>query len=212
MERYRIATITIIALSILLAIVLYPIAPEMIPTHWNIAGEPDAWSDKGFGLAIIPIILFGSALIFSVMLRYIGPTDLRGRRAAGWFIVCILGILLAIQIYAGMAAVGDPLPAALFFPILFAILYFCISFLLPRISRRNRMIGIRTPWTMKSDDVWRHTHLAGGRVFRIAAGFTLLGALFPGHLFLFIIAPAVGALLWLLLVSYREYQNLGEIG
>jgi uncharacterized membrane protein len=49
---------------------------------------------------------------------------------------------------------------------------------LPRI-RSNWFIGIRTPWTMDNERVWRATHRVGGRAF-VAAGLLLvLSALLP---------------------------------
>jgi uncharacterized membrane protein len=39
---------------------------------------------------------------------------------------------------------------------------------LPRI-RSNWWLGIRTPWTLESERVWRETHRVGGRMF-VGAG------------------------------------------
>ena len=32
----------------------------------------------------------------------------------------------------------------------------------------NYFIGIRTPWTLESETVWRKTHLVGGRLYFVA--------------------------------------------
>lgn len=208
MEHHRIATFILIAASLLTAAFTYPVAPEMIPTHWNLSGEPDAWSDKTYGLAIIPVIIIAAALIFGMLLKRYGSGDIRTRRSAGWFIVLVLGLLYAIQLYQATSILGHPVDPLLFFPVIFALLSLGISILLPRISSPNPVFGIRTPWTMKSPIVWERTHQAGARTFRIAAGLTLLGAFFPDHLFLFIIGPVLGATAWLAIVSYREYQRL----
>jgi Predicted integral membrane protein len=211
MEAHRIATLIIIAASLLTAVLIYPAAPEQIPTHWNIGGEPDAWSDTAFGLAIIPAILIATALILGAMLRYIGSGDTKTRRATGWFIVLLLALLFGIQIFQSLTILGYPVDPAFFFPILFALLYLGISILLPRIMKRNKMMGIRTPWTMRSDEVWVRTHQRSANVFRIAAGLTLFGVFYPDSIFLFVLAPAIIALLWCVLVSYLEYKNLREM-
>ena len=208
METHRLAILIIIAASLLLAVLLYPVVPETIPTHWNLQGEPDAWSGKAFGLVIIPLIIILTAIIFTGILAYGWKRRDPMMRTTGWFIVLILALLLGIQIYAGLAAAGSDPPARIFFPIIFALFYLGISILLPRLSTQNPVFGIRTPWTMKSPIVWERTHQAGARTFRIAAGLTLLGAFFPDHLFLFIIGSALGATVWLFIVSYREYRRL----
>ncbi|WP_211530602.1 SdpI family protein [Methanocalculus chunghsingensis] len=201
----------VIALSLLTAALIHPVAPEIIPTHWNLSGEPDAWSDTAYGLAIIPAIIIASALLFGMLIRHFGSGDMRTQRAAGWFIVLLLGLLYAIQINQAFTVLGHPVDPLLFFPVIFALFYLGISFLLPRLSSQNPVIGIRTPWTMKNAIVWERTHQAGARTFRIAAGLTLLGAFFPDYLFLFIIGSALGATIWLVIVSYREYRRLETI-
>ncbi|MCQ1537453.1 DUF1648 domain-containing protein [Methanocalculus taiwanensis] len=211
METHRIATLIIIAASLILAALIYPAAPEQIPTHWNLGGEPDAWSDTAFGLAIIPAILVITALLFGAMLKYIGSGDTKTRRATGWFIVLIIALLFGIQIFQAISILGYPVDPALFFPILFALFYLGLSFLLPRVTKRNTMMGIRTPWTMKSEEVWVRTHQRSARVLQVASGLTLFGIFYPDHLFLFIIIPAILAMVWLVIISYLEFKNLWEM-
>jgi hypothetical protein len=42
---------------------------------------------------------------------------------------------------------------------------------------RNGLFGIRMPWTLRSDEVWRRTHALGGRLFVALGVATLAGAL-----------------------------------
>ena len=44
----------------------------------------------------------------------------------------------------------------------------------------NWFIGIRTPWTLSSDTVWRKTHRTGGWVF-VLGGFVLASGAFLPH-------------------------------
>ena len=43
--------------------------------------------------------------------------------------------------------------------------------------RRNPVMGIRTPWTLKSDYVWERTHRVGGRLMVVLGGVVALAAL-----------------------------------
>jgi uncharacterized membrane protein len=47
-------------------------------------------------------------------------------------------------------------------------LFVTIGFLMLK-AKRNFFIGIRTPWTLSSDEVWDRTHKLGGKLF-IAVG------------------------------------------
>ena len=51
-----------------------------------------------------------------------------------------------------------------------------LGFFLPKI-KRNHFIGIRTPWTYRSREVWKETHKFGRKIF-IIAGFFSFGSLF----------------------------------
>jgi uncharacterized membrane protein len=45
-------------------------------------------------------------------------------------------------------------------------------------ARPNWFIGIRTPWTMSSPEVWRRTHRVGSVLFIILGGLSLVSVLF----------------------------------
>ncbi len=42
--------------------------------------------------------------------------------------------------------------------------------------RKNFFIGIRTPWTLASDEVWNRTHRLGGWIFVLIGFFMFLNA------------------------------------
>jgi uncharacterized membrane protein len=50
---------------------------------------------------------------------------------------------------------------------------------LPRI-RSNWFLGIRTPWTLSSERVWRDTHRIGGRAFVLGGVAMVLAGFVPG--------------------------------
>ena len=65
-------------------------------------------------------------------------------------------------------------------PALVGAFYICLGNVFPRL-RSNWWIGIRTPWSLSSDENWARTQRIGGYLF-VAAGLLLLtdGAL-PGY-------------------------------
>jgi uncharacterized membrane protein len=67
--------------------------------------------------------------------------------------------------------------------------------------RPNFFVGIRTPWTLSDDDVWRRTHRAGGWGM-VIIGLCVLSGAFPG-------SPAINpVILFLALAAY----TLGIVG
>jgi len=49
--------------------VFYPGLPEIIPTHFNFAGEPDAWGGKGM-LIVLLIVPFALFVLITVVERF----------------------------------------------------------------------------------------------------------------------------------------------
>ncbi len=62
------AVVLLVFATFILLIHYYPRLPEMIPVHWNAAGEPDDWARKSFTTVFFPAVL-GSYLqvIFAVL-------------------------------------------------------------------------------------------------------------------------------------------------
>jgi uncharacterized membrane protein len=69
-------------------------------------------------------------------------------------------------------------------PLGLGILFIALGNVLPRVEP-NWFVGIRTPWTLSSDTVWRRTHRTGGWTFLlggcalIVEGMTSLGTYWP---------------------------------
>ncbi len=75
-------------------------------------------------------------------------------------------------------------------------------------SRLNWFVGIRTPWTLSSEEVWDRTHEVGARLFKACGVMALAGVLLDGlPALLLAVAPIMVASVYLLHFSYSEYQR-----
>lgn len=77
-------------------------------------------------------------------------------------------------------------------------------------TKRNFFIGIRTPWTLNSDRVWKKTHLVATPLLFFCAISTLAGALFPDNLLTLSIVPFAGTLTFLSVYSFTLYRKEKE--
>ena len=91
-------------------------------------------------------------------------------------------------------------------------LLFFYSGVLCENARRNWFIGIRTPWTLSSEKVWKKTHEIGGKLFKVAGMITLVGTFFPGYALFFVLVPALSVVTYVIIYSYVEYQKEGRRG
>jgi len=76
-------------------------------------------------------------------------------------------------------------------------------------ARLNWFMGIKTPWTLMSEEVWDRTHEVGSWLFMVSGALAALGALTDGWLALaLMVAPVMVSAIYLVYYSQREYQRL----
>ncbi len=125
-------------------------------------------------------------------------------------IVAFMGV---VHLLVLGSALGWPVDMRRVLPVLIGALFVFIGRLLPRIQP-NWFMGIRTPWTLSSEQVWRKTHLVGATCFTAAgAGIVLIGLFAPGELAtkLMLAAIVVGAF-WPVVYSYLEWRRERDEG
>jgi uncharacterized membrane protein len=190
-----------------------PQLPDRVPTHWGLNGQPDDWSSPAFAAFLMPGMMVLLSLIFAA-LPSIDPLK-KNYEFHGSVYFLLVNVVVAFMGLVHVAvlgvALGWPISINRIIPVLMGILFLFIGNLLPRI-RPNWFMGIRTPWTLSSETVWRKTHRVGGYAFTLA-GLVLIvvSLLSPGRsgtlLVLWIVIPAV---LWPVLYSYLEWRKEKE--
>lgn len=162
------------------ALAVYASLPQRVPSHWNLQGEVDGWMDKPWGPLFQPFIAT-AMLVLLWLLPRIDPRRANVERFAEdrrLLINLIILFLAVVQVATFGHALGWPVQVDRVILAAVGLLFVGLGNYLPRI-RSNWFIGIRTPWTMDNERVWRATHRVGGRTF-VAAGLVMaLAALLP---------------------------------
>lgn len=186
-----------------------PQLPEQIVSHWNAAGEPDATMPKAIGLALIPGLLAAMLVIFAAIPR-IDP--LRENVAAfrpyyDWFVVVLTAFMAVI--HGGIIAynLGYAFDFILLVLVAMAGLFYYLGILLEN-AKRNWFVGIRTPWTLSSSEVWDRTNRLGGQLFKLTAVLALIGVFFGDLAIYFLIVPALLTAGITVAYSYVAYERL----
>ncbi len=149
--------------------------PETIPTHWGIDGQPDGWSQKGWSVFFLPLITIGSYLLL-VFVPYIDPkqkTDNRQKSLRAMRMVMPL-LLTGIFLIMMLQWIGYTFDVGRAIYLCIALLFLVIGNYMQSL-KHNYFIGIRTPWTLESEEIWRKTHRFGGKLW--VAGALLMIAL-----------------------------------
>ena len=77
--------------------------------------------------------------------------------------------------------------------------------------KRNWFFGIRTPWTLSSDEVWDKTHKFGGKLIQLSAVISLLGFFVGKNAVIFVlIVPIILAALTSVVYSYVIYKKINK--
>ena len=163
------------------AVWVYPALPDPMPTHWNAAGEADDYSSKPVGATIIALVPLFSFAIFK-LIPVISPRGFRTESFSGVLnILMVATVLFGALIGIGVfRAANDPsVNISTFVFVAVGLLFMVIGNFLGKV-RKNFFLGIRTPWTLASDEVWAKTHRLGGWCSVIAGVImALMGAAAP---------------------------------
>jgi len=158
----------IIIATIALSYWAYPQLPATVASHWNFQGEVDGWMSKNFHSIFFPALLVVMYLGFLIM-PYIDPQKERYAEFANVYRLmrdASLFILLGVFTVATFYNLNYSLNVGAIVAGLIGALMIIMGNYFGKI-KRNWFIGIRTPWSLSSENVWNKTHRLGGRFFMV---------------------------------------------
>ncbi len=182
--------------------------PEMVASHWNMAGEADGYSSKFWGLFLIPVISL-VILILLIVVPKIDPLKENINKFKDYFdrfILVFLTFFLYLHILTIAYNLGYDFNFTQFLTPAFGFLFYYIGILIGK-AQRNWSIGIRTPWTLSSDFVWDKTHKLGSKLFKLSGVIALVGIVLPEYAIVFVLAPVLISSLYVLVYSYIIYNK-----
>ena len=166
MKRTNMIKEIIILLMLLLPIIfmltVWDKLPEKLPTHWNIRGEVDSYGAK-YLFALINAAIY---LIFLI----IPKIDPRKKNytifSTSYYKLRLIfttffSLLFIMILYNALYSNVD---FEKIFPVAFLFLFAALGNYFGTI-RSNYFVGIRTPWTLNNEEVWKKTHLFAGKLF-----------------------------------------------
>lgn len=166
-----------------LAIVLLPFIylafiwndlPDILPMHWNIKGEVDRFGSKN-ELLLLPFLL----PVLTYLIFFIGPlvdpknklSEMGSKFQNIKFWMSIFMSALAIGIIYLSANHIEAQPTYIISALGFLYLILGNYF---KTIRPNYFIGLRTPWTLESETVWKASHQLTGKLFFIGGLLTIV--------------------------------------
>lgn len=196
-------------LSLIATAIVYRYLPDTIAIHWNFKGEVDDYAGKWFVFitAALPIVLY---TMFLVIPKIDPKRDSYEKHGKAYGIIKLITIVVLIIIHwiSVFIALGYDLNIGLIVKLAVGILFIVIGNYMGQF-RHNYFVGIKTPWTLANERVWKKTHRVGG------FGFIVLGLVFIVGIFInSVIYSLITSVLVILLIvglflySYLIYKKL----
>jgi uncharacterized membrane protein len=163
---WDVASLLVIAGTLVLSWMIEPELPARIATHFDLYGNPNGYSSREFGARLLPLV----SIAIWVLMRFgmlAAPESWRARMvnapmaAASFLMVAFLsGLHIAILNAALHGGIGLGRELVL----LLGACWIGLALLFPRV-RRNPIFGVRTAWTLSSDENWARTHRVASYTF-----------------------------------------------
>ncbi|GMA64116.1 SdpI family protein [Alicyclobacillus fastidiosus] len=146
-------------------VLVYRHLPNQIATHFNANGQPNSFSSRLKGIITVPLIMLAIMILWQFVWR-IDPKRKNYAsfwstyRTVGGIVVLCLG---AVQFWVLTYALQSEWASARILPTVIGVILLLLANVLPRLQS-NWVVGIRTPWSLSSEESWRKTHRLAGNL------------------------------------------------
>lgn len=205
--------ILMIIAAFAISIYFYPMLPDRIPTHWNFKGEIDGYSGKLSGAYMLPVmnlVMYGLFLLLPALdprrenYKLFSSTYIYFRYLFHMF-------FLGMQIIIISAALGYNVDTGRLVMFAVSLLYMLMGNVMGRV-KHNYFVGIKTPWTLHNEEVWKKTHRLAARLWTVAGLMGVVFALLKVNIeWIFIVILMVPALVPII-YSYIIFNKLRKTG
>jgi len=207
-QKIKIWSFILVIITFVGAALIYPSLPERIASHWGINNEVNGYMGKFWGVFLVPILMLAFYFLF-LIIPHIDPKKQNIEKFEKYFDIFVLVFMFFMAYIFGLTLLwnlGYRFILIQFMAPAFAMLFYVVGIMIKH-AEPNWSIGIRTPWTLSSEDVWHKTHERGGKLFQIVAVFSLLGIVLPQYAIYFILFPIISVAIYLVVYSYLEFRR-----
>ena len=183
--------------------------PETVPMHWNGKGEIDRYGSKN-ELWSMTAMLSGLGYFLFLIIPKIDPKGKLSKMGnkldnLRLMMALFMSALPMFIIYNVQQSESKPTLIFALIGLLFAGLgnYF-------KTIKPNYFIGIKTPWTLENEEVWKKTHLFGGKLWFAGGLLIFILSLIIPIVYSFYVLMTVTVIISIIpiIYSYIEFKKL----
>tara|TARA_R110000868_G_scaffold95865_9_gene263524 strand:- start:1286 stop:1933 length:648 start_codon:yes stop_codon:yes gene_type:complete len=208
--KREIPLITIVLIPFIYLAYIWNSLPETVPTHWNYKGEIDAWGKKSSLILIMFLLPVLTYVLFSII-PFIDPKKkiqaMENKYHNLKFMMTLFMSALAIFILYSVKEQSITNPAFIILAI--GLLYIILGNYMKTL-KANYFIGIRTPWTLENESVWKKTHALAGKLWFIGGLAIIISSLTTNKNFngIFFISVTTIITVIPLIYSFLEFKKI----
>ena len=179
LRKMDVVSLGVVGLSVVLTAAVYERLPELVATHFDLAGNPNGWMSLAMAASFAPAMALGLWALLRALPRLLPQAERKRLGDGSASLVAALAVVFVAAVHV-LILYRAIVPGASIARVIWVVLggfYVVSGLVLPRI-KRNGFMGIRTPWTLASDENWARTQRVGGYAM-VSAGVlsALVGAL-----------------------------------
>jgi len=210
---------------ICLAIALLPAAyllyiwnslPAVVPTHWGVSSQPDAYGSKNT-LVILPAIFSGITILIVLLILNLDKIDPKKGKNMPPSLTNKLAISLsffmaAISIYILYITQNKSHQMGNFIFFLIGFLFAVLGNILYSV-KQNFFIGARLPWTLSNEENWNKTNRLMSKLF-FASGIIILASSFflpTIAMTIITLVSVLGSSIYCIVFSYLLFRKQQQI-
>jgi uncharacterized membrane protein len=168
--------------------------PEKVPMHWNYKGEIDDWGTKYSLLGLIfllPVLTY----VLMLVIPKINPKKRIELMGGKYYQIkfVLVGFMSVLAIYIIHSSNSQTLSSPSIVLVLIGLLFMALGNYF-KVIKQNYFLGIKTPWTLESEEVWKLTHILAGKLWIVGGLLIVIFSLvIPEDInfYLFIIITAI---------------------
>lgn len=182
--------------------------PDLIPMHWNWKGEIDSYWPKQTGVWFVPGITLLMWIGFKIFPYFDPKKEKYNLFKSEWEIIQIgiIGFMAFVHFVTLSAARNPEMRVDTWIVIGIGGLLILVGNYLSKI-RQNYFIGIKTPWSLASEDNWNKTHRFGSWCFVIGGIAVMAGAALGLMMPILMMVAIIGASFIPMLYSFLVFKK-----
>lgn len=192
MKKWKEILLLVISLSPAIGgLLVYNRLPETMASHFGVNNEVNGTMSRE--MSLLMLVLLGLLPLFIRVMRAIDPKKANFEKFPAAFEVTRYGVTLLLTV-VGWSIIffnlGYHIDMRKVIMILIGVLFAVMGNFLTQV-KPNYTFGIRTPWTLANEEVWRKTHRLGGPLMMIGGIIAFVSAFFGSAIAVFIFLGAI---------------------